>query len=85
MRGFGIAGSLNLSVGFLGKRDAEHPQDVSVRGLCLDESLDKGVPLFHHGASFISGNVHTMEVSEAIESLDFSNLELELSPVFGLL
>jgi len=51
----------------------------------LNKGLDKGVPFFDHGASLISGNVHTVEVGEAIESLDFSNLELELSPVFGFL
>jgi hypothetical protein len=85
MGGFSIAGSLNLSMGFLGESNAEHSQDVSVGGLSLNEGLDKGVPFLDHGASLISGDVHTVEVSEAIESLDLSNLELELSPVLSLL
>lgn len=85
MGGFGIAGSLNLSMCFLSESNAEHSQDVAVGSLCLDESLNKGVPLFDHGASLISGDVHTMEVGIAIETLDFSNLELELSPVLSFL
>jgi len=83
--GFGVTGSLNLSMCFLSESNAEHSQDVSVGGLCLNECLNKRVPLFDHGASLISGDVHTMEVSEAIKTLDFSNLELELSPVFSFL
>lgn len=50
----------------------------------MNERLNKGVPLLDHGAGLISGDVHTVEVGVAIESLNFSNLELELSPVFGL-
>ena len=85
MGGFGIAGSLNLSMCFLSESNAEHSDNVSVSGLCLNEGLNKGVPLFDHGASLISGNVHSVEVSVAIETLDFGNLELELSPVFSFL
>ena len=85
MGGFGIAGSLNLSMCFLSESNAEHSDNVSVRGLSLNEGLNKGVPLFDHGASLISGDVHTMEVGVAVETLDFSNLELELSPVLSLL
>jgi len=69
---------------FLSESNAEHSQDVSIGGLCLNERLNKGVPLLDHGAGLISGDVHTVEVGVAIESLNFSNLELELSPVFGL-
>jgi len=39
---------------------------------------------FDHGAGLISGDVHTVEVSVAVKSLNLSNLELELSPVFSL-
>jgi len=83
--GFGIAGSLNLSMCFLSESNAEHSQNVSVGSLCLNKGLNKGVPLFDHGASLVSGDVHTVEVGVAIETLDFSNLELELSPVLSLL
>ena len=84
MGSFGVTGSLNLSMCFLSESNAEHSQDVSIGGLSLDKGLDKGVPFFDHGAGLISGDVHTVEVSVAVKSLNLSNLELELSPVFSL-
>lgn len=50
----------------------------------MNESLNKGVPFLDHGACLISGNIHTVEVSVAIKSLDFIALELNLSPGIGL-
>jgi len=47
---FGVACSFNLSMCFLSESNAEHSQDVAIGGLCLDERLDKGVPLLDHGA-----------------------------------
>lgn len=69
---------------FLGESNAEHSDDVSIKGLGLNVALNKRVPLSDHGASLISGNVHTVEVSVAVKSLDLINLELELSPVLGI-
>ena len=68
---------------FLSESNAEHSQDVTIGGLGLNEGLNEGMPLLDHGASLISGDVHTVEVSVAVESLNFTNLELELSPVFS--
>ena len=84
MGGFGIAGSLNLSMCFLSESNAEHSQNVSVGSLCLDKGLNKGMPLFDHGASLVSGDVHTVEVGVAVKSLDLIDLELKLSPVLGI-
>ena len=81
---FSIAGSLNLSWCFLGESNAEHSDNVSIEGLGLNVSLNKRVPLFDHGASLISGNVHTVEVGVAVKSLDLIDLELKLSPVLGI-
>jgi len=80
----GVAGSLNLSGGLLSKGNAEKSENVAISGLGLHESLDRGMPLFDHGLSFVSGDVHSVEVGIAIETLDFLGLELELSPRFGL-
>ena len=79
-----VAGGLNLSWCFLGESNAEHSDNLSIVGLGLNVSLNKRVPLFDHGASLISGNVHTVEVGVAVESLDLIDLELELSPVLGI-
>ena len=79
-----VAGGLNLSWCFLGESNAEHSDNVSIEGLGLNVSLNKRVPLFDHGASLISGNVHTVEVGVAVKSLDLIDLELKLSPVLGI-
>ena len=79
-----VAGGLNLSWCFLGESNAEHSDNVSIEGLGLNVSLNKRVPLFDHGASLISGNVHTVEIGVAVKSLDLIDLELKLSPVLGI-
>lgn len=84
MGGLGETGGLNLLVNSLSESNAEHSEDVAVLGLGLNESLNEGLPLLNHGASLVSGDVHTMEISVAVESLDLIDLELELSPGGGL-
>ena len=84
MGGFSITGSLDLARSFLGESDAERADDVSVGGLGLDESLNETMPLLDHGASLVAGDVHTVEVSVAVETLDLINLELEYTPRVGL-
>lgn len=84
MGSLGVAGGFNLSGGLVSEGNSEHSDDVTIGGLSLDESLNKGVPFFDHGASLISGNIHTVEVSVAVKSLDLIALELNLSPGIGL-
>ena len=84
MGSLSVAGGLNLSWCFLGESNAEHSDEVSIVGFGLDVSLDERVPLFDHGASLISGNVHTVEVGVAVKSLDLIDLELKLPPVLGI-
>ena len=84
MGGLSIAGSLDLARSFLGESDAERANDVSVGSLGLDESLNETVPFLDHGASLVAGDVHTVEVSVAVETLDLINLELEYTPRVGL-
>jgi hypothetical protein len=76
----GVAGSLNLVLVTAGESNSEGTDEVAVSGLGLNEGLDNGVPLLDEGAELIAGDVHTMEVGEAIEALDFLNLDLDLSP-----
>jgi hypothetical protein len=81
--GFSITGSFDLSRSFLGESDAERADDVSVGGLSLDKSLNETVPLLDHRASLVTGDIHTVEVSVAVETLDLINLELEYTPRVG--
>lgn len=69
-----------MLLGSLGEGNGEQTKDETIRGLGLHDGLNEGVPLFNHGASLVSGHVHSIEVGVAIESLDLIDLELELSP-----
>ena len=80
----GIAGGFNLLSGFLGEGKGEKSEAVTISGFALDESLDKRMPFFNHGACLISGDIHTIEVGVAIHSFNFVDLEFELSPGLGL-
>jgi hypothetical protein len=46
----------------------------------LYKSLNEGVPLLDKSAELVTGDVHTIEVGEAVESFHFFDLELDLSP-----
>ena len=50
--------------------NSEHSDDVTIGGLSLNEGLNKGVSFLDRGACLISGNIHSVEVSVAIKSLD---------------
>ena len=50
----------------LGEANGEHSEEISIRGLGLDESLNGGVPFLDDGAQLVSGDVHSVEVSVAI-------------------
>jgi len=76
----GVASSLNLTVLSSGEGNGEESDEVTVVGLGLDESLDERVPLLDEGAHLVSGDGASGEVGEAIESLNFLNLELDDSP-----
>jgi len=68
---FGVAGGLHLVLVAAGEGDGEQTDKVAIIGLCLDKSLNKGVPLLYKGAELITGDVHSVEVSVQIETFDF--------------
>ena len=84
VRVLGIACGFNLLSGFLGEGKREKSEGVTIGGFALYESLNKGVPFFHHGACFVSRDIHTIEIGIAIHSFNFVDLEFELSPGLGL-
>lgn len=79
----GVTGGCNLLLVSTGESNAEHSEEIAVGGLGLYEGLDECVPLLDESAEFITGDVHSIEVGEAVESFHFFDLELDLSP--GLL
>jgi len=80
LRSLGVASGANLAAGSLGETDAEHTEEVAVEGLGLNEGLNGGVPLLDNGAELVASDVHTIEVSVAVEALDLLDLDLHLSP-----
>lgn len=84
MGALSVACCLDLLLGSLGESDGEESEDETIGGLCLDGGLNKGVPFLDHGTSFISGNVHSIEVGVAIETFNLIDLNLKLSPSLGL-
>jgi hypothetical protein len=81
--GLSITGSFDLTRSFLGESNAERADNVSVSGLGLNKSLNETVPLLDHRASLVTGDIHTVEVSVAVETLDLIDLELEYTPRVG--
>lgn len=79
-----VCGFLNLTVATLSKADGEHAQEVAIRGLNVDMSLNNGLPLTHERAELIPRKVHSVEVSEAGASLNLLALETDLTVGFVL-
>jgi len=82
---FQVACCFDLVWCLLGESNCEQSDNVTIGGLGLNESLDKGVPFLNHLASMISGDVNSVEIGVAIKSLDFLNLELNFSVGVGVL
>ena len=76
----GVASSFDLASVASGKGDSENTYEVAIVGLGLNEGLDEGVPLLDEGAELVTSDVHAVEVGVAVETLDFFDLELDLSP-----
>ena len=76
----GVASSLDLASVASGEGDSEDAYEVAIVGLGLNECLDEGVPLLDEGTELVTSDVHAVEVGVAVETLDFFDLELDLSP-----
>jgi len=76
----GVAGGSHLLGSSLGEANAEQSEQIAINGLGLHEGFDEGVPFLDEGAQLVLGHVHSVEVGEAVVSLDFFNLDLNLSP-----
>ena len=60
--------------------NAEHSAEVSILGLGLSECLDERMPFLDKRANLVSSDVHSIEVSVAIEVFHLFNLQSDLSP-----
>lgn len=62
----------------MGESNAEEPQEVSIGCLDISVSLDESLPLLNHGSELIGGEVHSVEVRQAVLALDVLAQQLEL-------
>lgn len=82
--GLSVAGGLLLVGLTLGEGDAEHAELVPVKCLDINVSLDERVPFTNQRAKVVTGDIHAVEVSQAVASLDVlaGQLHLSVSLVF---
>ena len=73
----GIAGLLSGLVLLAGEANAEQPQHVSVSGLDIDIPFDEGLPFLDHRSELVGGQVHSIEVCQAVLSLHIFTDKLE--------
>lgn len=75
----GIAGLLELVLSSLGKGDAKESEGVSVGGVDKHISFNQSLPLSHERLHLVGGERHSVEIGEAVLSLDIINSELEFN------
>jgi len=79
LRGGGIGGLLDLIRTALGEGDGEQAEEVVVGGLDRDVGLDQRLPLSDERSQLVGCEVETVEVGQAVLSLDLVDPELDLS------
>ena len=62
----------------LGEADAEDAEKVSVGRLDVGVGIDQSLPLLDHGAELVSGQVHAVEVGQAVLALNLLAEKTEL-------
>ena len=76
--GLSITMLLGRMLLFLGETNTENSQEVSISSLDINVSLNQGLPFLNHGAEFISGQIHSIELCQAVFALHIFARELEL-------
>jgi len=79
LRGVGVRGGLDLIGLTGGESDAEHAAGVAVGSFHFDHGLDGGLPLLDQGAELVTGHSHTVEIGEAVASLDILDHQRHLT------
>merc|ERR550539_697596 len=75
----GIACLLDLVGPLLGKSNTEKTEKEAISGPYINIGFNECLPLLDHGAKFVSGEVHAMEVGQNVAALDLLSNELELA------
>lgn len=79
LRRAGVGGLLDLVWSSLGKGNGEQAEEVVIGRLHGHIGFDQGLPLADQRSKLVRGEVETVEVCEAVLSLDLVHAELDLS------
>lgn len=79
LRRGGIGGLLDLIGSTLGESNGEQAQEIVIGGLDRDIGLDQRLPLSDKGSELVGCEVETVEVGQAVLSLNLIDTELDLS------
>lgn len=79
LRGGGIGGLLDLVGSALGEGNGEKAEEVVVSGLDCDIGLNQRLPLSDERPQLVGCEVETVEVGQAVLSLNLIHPELDLS------
>jgi hypothetical protein len=79
LRGGGIRGLLDLVGSALGECNSEQAEEVVICGLDCDIGLNQGLPLSDERSEFVGCEVKTVEVGQAVLSLNLIDSEFDLS------
>lgn len=66
----GVCGLLDLVWSSLGEGDGEQAEEIVVSGLDCDICLNQRLPLSDEGTEFVGCEIETVEVGQAVLSLD---------------
>lgn len=75
----GVRRLLDLVRAPLGEADGEDADEVAVGRLDVELGLDQGLPLADERAELVRGEVHAVEVGQAVLALDVVDAELDLA------
>ena len=79
-----VTGFLELIILLFREGNAEHTDNVSIRGTGINISLNDTLLFLDERAKLITCHVHAVEVKEAVESLDIFDTKLYLTETHGL-
>lgn len=77
--GCGVCSLLDLVWTLLGEGDREDAEEVVISGLDRDIGFNQRLPLADEGTELVRCEVKTVEVGQAVLSLNFIHTELDLS------
>jgi hypothetical protein len=61
------------------ERDSKETNKITIGSLDIDKGLNKRLPLLDHGTELVGGHIHTVKVGETVFTLDFIDLQLDLT------